>query len=258
VSNQLTFLTFFFVILQCYAQEKQTVISGKISSDSLSVENIHIINKNSNKATISNQYGEFKISVKVNDTLVFSGIQFYTKEVLITQLLIKSNMITVTLFQKVNQLDEVEVKAHDLSGNLVTDANNVKDSVSKVNSIALDFSMIDFSKTVISDIDEIDRRKPPDISRLVNPHLQIGIGASFTIGSIKKKRTPTIPEKIRADLGNAFFTKTLKIPLEQIDFFIDYCKSKGIIDLYIKNRKIEVIDILIKESITYRKLEKQD
>jgi len=256
VSNQLTFIIFFFAVQQFHAQDNGIEITGKIINDSLSVKNIHVINKNSNKATVSNQYGEFKIPVRVNDILVFSGIQFYSKEVRITQQLIKSKKITIELFQKINELEEVEIKAHNLSGSLVNDAKNVKDSVSKIAPLALDFSMIDFSKPVINDIDEIDRLKPPDISRLINPHFQKGIGASFTIDSPKKKRTLTIPEKIRTDFGNDFFTKTLKIPLEQIGFFIDYCNSEGINDLYIKNRKMEVIDILIKESITYRKLEK--
>ncbi len=257
--NQLTFLIFFFTVLQFHAQDNDIEITGRIINDSLSVENIHIINKNSNKATISNQYGAFKIPVKVDDTLVFSGIQFYTKEIHVTKKIVRNKTITIKLFQKINELDEVEIKTHNLSGSLVTDANQVKDTVSKIAPLALDFSMIDFSKSVTNDIDKIDRRKPPDISGLVNPHLQKGIGgASFTIDSPKKKRVPTIPEKIRTEFGNAFFIKTLKIPLEQIDFFIDYCKSKGIIDLYIKDRKVEVIDILIKESTIYRNLEKQD
>ncbi len=255
-------IVFFILLLslpfKAFCQENRKNIKGKIINNSLSIENIHIINKNSGKATISNKHGEFQIPVKVADTLLFSGVQFYKKELLVTNQLIKNKSIVIKLFQKTNMLDEVEIKIHNLSGSLVTDANQVKDTVSKIAPLALDFSMIDFSKSVTNDIDKIDRRKPPDISGLVNPHLQKGIGvASFTIDSPKKKRVPTIPEKIRAEFGNDFFIKTLKIPLEQIDFFIDYCKSKGIIDLYIKDRKVEVIDILIKESTIYRNLEKQ-
>jgi len=32
-----------------------------------------------NKGTISNNYGEFSISVEENDTLLISGIQYYNK-----------------------------------------------------------------------------------------------------------------------------------------------------------------------------------
>ncbi len=270
--NQLTLLIFFFTVLQFHAQEKRIVISGKINSDALSVENIHIINKNSGKATISNQYGEFKIPVKMNDTIMLSGIQFYKKEITITKQLIKKKLITIELFQKINELDEVELKAHNLSGNLVTDADSVKDSVSKVNSLALDFSMIDFSKPVILDIDEFSRSRTSSDEQLTPPSGDILGLLSFIlnplfkevskIGTLRRKRKNeervhqkkiiNTPEKIITELGETFFTETLKIPREEITSFISHCKSKGIIDLYIKNRKMEVIDILIKESKIYR------
>jgi len=269
---------FFFAVLQFHAQANDIEITGKISNDSLSVENIHIINKNSNKATVSNQYGEFKIPVKVNDTLIFSGIQFYYTEILITQQFIKSKKIIIKLFQKINQLDEVEVKTNDLSGNLVNDASNVKDSVSKVHSLANDFSMIDFSIPVVLDIDKFSRSRTSNDDQLMPPSGDVLGLLSFILNPLFKevnkigahrrqrkneervyqKNVVETPEKIIAELGESFFTKTLHIPIEHITPFMNHCKSKGIIDLYIKNRKIEVIDILIKESITYRKLEKQD
>ncbi len=83
--KQLTFILLLSISTKIFAQEKQIVISGNIINDALSVENIHILNKTSNKGTIANKYGEFKIPIKANDTLIFSGIQFYKKEVLITQ-----------------------------------------------------------------------------------------------------------------------------------------------------------------------------
>ena len=45
----------------------------------------------------------------------------------------------------------------------------------------------------------------------------------------------------------------LKIPKNEIDYFIEYCIPNGIIDLYIKERNLEIIDIFIKESETYLK-----
>ncbi len=165
--KQLTFFLFFSAVIQNHAQENRIVTSGKINSDALSIENIHILNKNSKKGTISNKYGEFKIPVKVNDTLIFSGIQFYKKEIRITEQLIKNKVITIELFQKINELDEVEIKVHNLLGNLVTDANSVKDSVSKVNSLAFDFSMIDFSKPVVLDIDEFSRSRTSSNKQLM-------------------------------------------------------------------------------------------
>jgi len=246
-----------------YCQNNRKTIKGKIISESVSIENIHIYNKNSSKGTISNAHGQFTIPVNVNDTIILSGIQYYIKEVLITDRHIKNKLITVELFQKINELDEVELKAHDLTGSLTSDANNLKDSISKVNPMALDFSMIDFRKTVIQEVDEIDRKKPPDITHLVSP---MGPGVKASIG-LKKlltkeekklillKKESGIISEIRIFISEKYFTDSLKIPIEEIDYFLDHCKSKGIIDLFIKNKKIEVIDILIVESEIYKKLD---
>ena len=179
--------------LLSYSQSDRINIRGKVFNDTEAVEGVHIINKNSEKGTITNANGDFKISVQENDTLLISGVQFYFREILITRKIITDKLISIDLLQKINELEEVEVKAHDLTGRLLFDAASIKDTISKVAPAALDFTMIDFSKPVINDLDEMDRRKPPDISHLTNPHFQPGIGASISIGSIKKKSLLNYP-----------------------------------------------------------------
>ena len=234
-----------------YSQSYRINIRGKVFNDMEAVEGVHIINKNSEKGTITNANGDFKISVQVNDTLLISGVQFYFSEILITGQIITDKFVTIHLIQKINELQEVEVKAHDLTGSLLFDATAIKDTISKVAPATLDFSMIDFSKPVVNDLDVMDRRKPPDISHLTNPHFQPGFGASISIGSIKKKSYLTIPDKIRNKLGNEFFTETLELPIEQIEPFINYCLEDGIADLYLQNRKLEMIDVLFKARKNY-------
>ena len=64
------------------AQERVTV-AGRIQGDSLYLEDIHILNLSSRQGTISNAYGEFQIPVKLNDTLIFSGLQFHTLGIIV-------------------------------------------------------------------------------------------------------------------------------------------------------------------------------
>jgi len=80
MTKQLTVIFFIALFYQSQAQILRHAIIGRISNDSISVESIHILNKNTKKGTISNQYGLFKIPVGVNDTLVFEGIQFKQKK----------------------------------------------------------------------------------------------------------------------------------------------------------------------------------
>ena len=240
--RNLLFCILIFTTPLSYSQLDSINIRGKVFNDMEAVEGVHIINKNSEKGTITNVSGDFNISVQENDTLLISGVQFYFREILITEKIITDRFVTIDLLQKINELEEVEVQAHDLTGSLLFDAAAIKDTISKVAPAALDFTMIDFSKPIINDIDEIDRRKPPDISHLTNPHFQPGIGASISIGSIKKKSYLTITDKIRNKLGDELFLKTLELPVEQIEPFINYCLPKGIANLYLQNRKLEMID----------------
>ena len=83
-------------------------VSGKVSSKT-DVENIHIINKTAKFFTVTNQTGNFNISGKLNDTIVFSSIQHKLTEVVITEDIILSKTIFVTLEEQINELDEVIV-----------------------------------------------------------------------------------------------------------------------------------------------------
>jgi hypothetical protein len=103
----------------------QTVdISGKIES-AVNVENIHVINKTAKVFTISNINGDFKISVKLNDTLVFSSVQHITKTLVIDEAIVLKKSVKVVLEEQINQLKEVIV-GKTLSGNLLKDIDNTE------------------------------------------------------------------------------------------------------------------------------------
>ena len=263
MTKQLTAFVFILVTIQSYSQDKRELLLGIVTNDSTSVEGIHIYNKNTNRGTITNNDGVFSIYVKENDTLLVSGIQFYYREIKITKDILHAEKIKIDLFQKINELEEVELKSHNLIGTITVDAENAPIPESKVAKGALDFSGIDFSKLVISNIDEIDRRKPPDVSKLVDP---LGIGgaslggASFPLYQSKEqkllkklKEKDSFNNSIRSLISEQFLTDSLKIPINQIDAFIEYCKPKGLHRLYIDNKKIEAIELLIKEAEEFNK-----
>lgn len=264
MTKQLTAFIFILIAIQSYSQDKRELLLGIVTNDSTSVEGIHIYNKNSNRGTITNNDGLFSIYVKENDTLLVSGIQFYYREIKITKDILHAEKIKIDLLQKINELEEVELKSHNLIGNITVDAENAPIPESKVAEGALDFSEIDFSKPVISNIDEVDRRKPPDVSKLVDPIKMIGIGSSVSLPlplyqSKEQKLLKKLNErdsfynKIRSLVSDQFFTETLKIPLNQINDFIEYCKPKGLHRFYVENKKIEAIDLLIKEAEEFNK-----
>lgn len=121
MKNNLNFiLLLLFGVLNGYAQSVD--INGKINAKA-EVDGIHVINKTASRFTISNSNGEFVIQAKLNDTILFSGISYQPKEVVVTKTIMASKQLPVYLEELVNVLDEVVV-GKILTGDLNSDLAN--------------------------------------------------------------------------------------------------------------------------------------
>ncbi len=249
-------ILYFFVTLICFevsAQQERVLISGEISSESNALENIHIINKTSKKATTSDKNGVFKIRVKEGDELLISAIQFKNEIIIINSLNIKLLTIKIILEKEVNSLDEVTIeKRRNMAGDLGL-PNAGKKPLTKLESRLNAHTKASLPVAVLltliggaGGIDNLyyiisgDRKKDRKLTNL----LQKDKNEAF-----KKEQR----QNIRARLTDAFFINTLKIPVQEIDDFIQYCDSKNIDYLLSKNRTLEVIDVFIKESPNFLK-----
>ena len=105
-----------------YAQNIED-FSGKLVSDSLDISGIHVVNKNSGATTITNRKGEFSIGVQPTDTILFSAVHIKHQALVLDSLVLSQPEINVYIEHAVNELQEVVVKPHKLSGNLVDDVN---------------------------------------------------------------------------------------------------------------------------------------
>ncbi|WP_223032887.1 carboxypeptidase-like regulatory domain-containing protein [Hanstruepera marina] len=121
-NNLLLIFALTFVVQTVLSQEKELV--GKVISP-LDVENVHVINKTAQKFTITNIYGEFRITASVNDTLIFSSIQHKLLSVVVDKEIIKGEILEVRLEQQINALDQVVV-GKVLSGDILSDIGNVE------------------------------------------------------------------------------------------------------------------------------------
>lgn len=103
----------------------QTVeINGQISAAD-AVDGIHVINKTASRFSISSSNGAFTIPAKLNDTILFSGISYQPKEIVVTKMIIGSKQMLVYLEEMVTVLDEVVV-GKVLTGDLMFDLNNAE------------------------------------------------------------------------------------------------------------------------------------
>jgi len=101
-------------------------LEGKVTSSDGDVAATHVMNSTANKATITNNNGFFAITVKLNDTLIFSAVQFKKKVLVVTQAMLDSDLVSVHLDDELTQLDEVVVTPYNLTGDISKDILIIK------------------------------------------------------------------------------------------------------------------------------------
>ncbi len=139
-----SFLFLLFIGIYAYAQEdikKDSIavnLKGKIISvtDKKPLESAHILNLNSVEGTTTNRQGLFQIPAMANDTIYISYVGYQSIKLKVTKDLLKGNELEIAIHEKTAIIDEVTVKAHDLIGVLVVDAENVP--LDKFNRIHID------------------------------------------------------------------------------------------------------------------------
>ncbi len=240
------FLLLFFAVGSSLSAQEPVLVAGIVQSDSVKLADIHILNLSTRKGTISNQVGEFGITVSPNDTLIFSGIQFHTLGLIVDKKVLENRILRVELLSRVEELSEIELKGHDLDGLFYVDTKRLKDSLPIMGKEAVDFSN--------------QGSDDPTSSNYVVPSANL-LNLVSMIGKKRraenKKEATLLQQKraasdnIRKDIGEDVFEQQLGIPPEHIDPFIRFCQKKDIINLYVDGRIMEVIDILIKEKDNY-------
>lgn len=99
---------FFFLLFPTIAFcQNDTIISGKIVSESNNLEGIHILNISKKIGEITDARGYFKIKVQVNDTLQFSAINLKATQYTIKKNDLKAELIFIPMKSLISQLDEV-------------------------------------------------------------------------------------------------------------------------------------------------------
>ena len=212
-------LVLFLGVINSYAQSVE--LSGKISA-AVEVDGIHIINKTAGRFSISNADGSFVIPAKLNDTILFSGISYQPKEVLVTMFMMTSKHLLVHLEELVNVLDEVVV-GKILTGNLSSDITN--------SGVERDVNFFDLGIPGFTGkpLTQSERRLKEAAD------LDLSVGGSMGGGGVGMLLNPIIN-------GISGRTKKLKayVKLEQLDVCLNRVKSNWS-DILFKQESLEEI-----------------
>lgn len=266
MQKQLLFL-FITTTTLCFSQKKKIVLKGLLKDKLGVIKNANILNLNTKEGTFSNHSGIFSIAISVNDVLQISSVQHHTQKITISNKNIQKKRMTIKLYTKSYVLNEIEIKKHNLSGNLLIDIKKTpKDTISELVNKMMDgikSMKLDEIMNMPTGSDEIHLSKSaaPGIPNVFTDGIKLYSG---TIGgSDQKKRREErkkleqkeqFPDKLLQDFGDHFFYNELKVPKDKYYHFIEYCSYTNVASLYYNKKIFEVIELLKKESIQYLKI----
>jgi hypothetical protein len=225
------------------AQKQQIKFNGIVKNDSINLKDINIKNVTSGYGTTSDKNGHFILYGKKGDSVLFSSIVYKNRIIKISSTHINSKKMIVYLEPDYYQLDEIMLS----------------------NPIIIDWSNASVTPGTIFDNDYISNRKPPNAQALADPNANTGglnpvaLFMQLTKKSRLKRKKRKLeahknqllkqefPTTLRNLYGNDFYIKSLTIPEEKINIFLDYCQANGLNEYYLSDEFI-IKDFLIKQA----------
>ncbi len=225
------------------SQNNQEIISGRIYLDSIPVQDVHIINKKLEIGTVSNENGKFEILASKNDILIISHLNIEFKEQTITDENIGTKKINIFLNSKNYMLDEVVLEKK--KGIFEIDKDILQHNAPIVNAKTLKLPYANSKKPDKENTVEIESGLSVSIVGLVNA---LNGNAKRKKLLRKLKIEDRNIKKVRQYYTDGFFVQQLNIKKESINPFIEHCISKGVMNLYYKDKFLELTSVLIDNS----------
>ena len=108
----LAFLVLFAAV--SFGQSADTlVVKGKVNAYVVNLEGVTVIDARTEHLALTDENGDFVIQAKVGDTLVFSGLQFKRKEIVLGQEDFEDKTLNVHLVAVAHQLNEVVIRNYN-------------------------------------------------------------------------------------------------------------------------------------------------
>lgn len=247
---------FICICLWCAPVGAQTFFSntlqGKVLSDEKDVADVHVLNLTGNRATITDADGNFSISAKLLDTLLFSGLQFKRKTIVVTAGIMDSKQIVVYLEEFVNELDEVVVRPYDLSGDLDKDMDNMEIGT------GVTAASLKLPGAYAKSWTQAERKLNEAITGggiiPMNPVINAITGRTKYLKKLlKTERVYARTGRVRDFYADSLFTGRLQIPDKKINDFMYFCEvDDAFVSVVDTHDKLKIWEFLKKKSIVYR------
>ena len=226
-----------------YAQtDVRRPLRGQVMYRNVPVPNENVINTTAERATITNEKGEFLINVKEGDELVFTAVNYQIEILKVSAEMLVKNRLVVEVNEKVTELDEVTVSPENQKKFLQLQNEEFKqyayetDATGEVQNIALDPTV----------------RGMQDGLNFENIFKALFLSKNKDNG---EARTPLkVSEVFRQVYDDDFFVQDLQLPQDKIDAFLLYCDDQlPTQSLLRKDNEFQLIDFLVTQSMEFRK-----
>ena len=242
----LTTISFFTYQLSISQTEK--TLHGKVISNNLILKGIEVINKTAQTSTTTNTLGEFSISVKLQDSLLFFSKDYLFTRLKITAKEIESNNLIVNMIPKAEELNEV----------VILDRRTTSIKLSEEEMLQI----------------KLNSHKPKPGLKIEGYHefkadpysadfVYLGKQIYYLLKSKEKKPKPKIKEiefiqLIRNTINPDFFDKDLKLKSEEKELFLQFCDADPQSKIISENPNIlSVTDFLYAKNEEFRKLKNE-
>jgi len=261
-------LCFLGAVFTVKAQDNRMTLKGNIKAITNEIQDVSVQNITSGKGTISDGYGFFSIAVALNDTLIFSAIQFKKKTIIVEASILQSKSIIVPMEEAENQLNEVIVMPYNLTGDLTKDLKTEKVVVAATLGLPNAYVVkMTQSQRLLAEADGGGWLGP------VNGGLG-GVGGSLNLHKILNRisgRTKMLKERVAFDdkniiieelvnfFSDTIMTQELKIPTIRINEFAYFCEADINFSALIQsNDQLKLWEFLKRKSLTFRKVNDLD
>jgi hypothetical protein len=256
--NSLLLIVFILVSTSVGAQTLfSKKLEGRVYGKDGDVAATHVQNITTKRATITDIDGFFAINVDLNDTLVFSAVQFKRKEIVVTPEILRQRMLNVPLEDALTELDEVVVTPYNLSGDIKKDLNIIKTD------LVVTASTLGLPNAYVLPITKAEREL---YVATANPFMSFDPLINAITGRTKmlKKRVArnklySRTERVKAFYADSLFRIDLKIPETKIDDFLYFCEVDTEFQTVVDSHdRLKIWEFLRKKSVLYRKNNEMD
>lgn len=252
--NKFLLVSFLCASVMTFAQSlEEKVIEGKVYSDDGDVAATHVLNTTTQKAAITDLEGYFKISAKLNDTIVFSAVQYKKKEIVINLSILESSFLRIPLEPALTELDEVIVMPYNLTGDMTRDADRIViEPVVTSSTLGLPNA---YAKPLTKSERELYEATSGKGLIPLNPILN---GISGRTKYLKKQlnleRTYARTERVKAFYNDSILSTDLGIPNDKIDDFMYFCEIDSTFQATVDTHdKLKIWELMKERSKLYRK-----